>query len=257
MILELIRKRDVLSTLIEKDFKSRYKAKALGRLWSVADPLVMMVIYTIVFVYILKVAEPFFPIFLLLGLTPFRFFANSVNGAAAAVSDNVQLVKKVCFPRVMLPLSVVFSHVRHFFIELALVALLFVYFRDALQPSLHLLWLPLIFAVQLVFAMGVALIVSALNVRYRDTQYILNSSLLVLTWLTPNFYSFAAVPEKWRLLMMWNPLVGVVEGYRSVLLHGCRPSLTYLGAGGLAAMAVLGIGILVFRHYEHVFADYL
>src|SRR5512143_1909478 len=109
MLTELIRKRDILSTLVEKDFKSRYKAKALGRLWSVADPAVMVVIYTVVFVHIFKVAEPFFPIFLLLGVTPFRFFSNSVVGASSAVSDNVQLVKKVAFPRIMLPVAVVLS----------------------------------------------------------------------------------------------------------------------------------------------------
>lgn len=257
MILELIRKRDVLSTLIEKDFKSRYKAKALGRLWSIADPLVMVVIYTIVFAHILQVAQPFYPVFLLLGLTPFRFFVNSVVGAAASVSDNVQLVKKVSFPRMMLPLAVILSHVRHFFIELSLVGLLFLYFRDAFIPSLNLFWLPVIFLVQLVFVTGMGLIVSALNVRYRDTQYILGSSILVLTWLSPTFYSFTAVPPHLARLLMWNPLVGVVEGYRSVLLHGSRPSFTLLGASGLSAAVLLTIGLLIFRHYEHVFADYI
>jgi lipopolysaccharide transport system permease protein len=257
MFVELIQKREVLSTLIEKDFKSRYKAKALGRLWSVADPLVMVAIFTIVFAHILKVAEPFFPIFLLLGLTPYRFIANSANAAATAVSDNVQLVKKVSFPRVMLPLAVVFSHLRHFFIELGLVGLLFLYFRDALQPSWNLLYLPVVFGVQLICAIGIALCISALNVRYRDTQYILNSSLLVLYWLTPAFYSFSIVPPDIARALMWNPMVGIVEGYRSILLHGARPSFTLLGASGLTSLAALGIGILVFKHFENVFADYL
>ncbi len=257
MLLELIRRRDVLSTLIDKDFKSRYKAKALGRLWSVADPLVMVVIYTIVFAHILQVAEPFYPIFLLLGLVPYRSFANSVNGAAASIADNLSLVKRVAFPRVLLPTAVVLSHVRHFFIELTLVAGLFLYFREAFHPSWNLLWLVVVFSVQLTFIQGVALIVSALNVRYRDTQYILNSALLVLTWLTPTFYSFTVVPPNLAKLLMWNPLVGVAEGYRSILLHGSRPSFTLLGAGGITALVVFAIGLAVFKHYENVFADYL
>jgi lipopolysaccharide transport system permease protein len=257
MILKLIRNRDVLSTLIEKDFKSRYKAKALGRLWSVADPLVMVIIYTIVFAHIFRVAERFYPIFLLLGLTPFRFFTNSASGAAAAVSDNVQLVKKVCFPRVLLPLAVVLSHVRHFFIELALVGLLFVYFRDAFNPTWNLLWLPVVFGIQLTFVTGVALVVSALNVRYRDTQYVLNSAILVLTFLTPIFYPFNAVPPYLAHSLMWNPLVGIVEGYRSVLLHGGRPSFTLLGAAGVTACAAFLVGVLVFKRYEDVFADFI
>ena len=257
MIGELISKREVLWTLVEKDFKSRYKAKALGRLWSIADPLVMVVIFTIVFAHILKVAQPFFPIFLLLGITPYRFFANSVNGAATAVFDNVQLVKKVSFPRLMLPLAVVFSHVRHFLIELLLVTALFLYFPEAFHLTWNLLWLPVVFGVQLVFIMGVALSVSALNVRYRDTQYILNSALLVMYWLTPLFYAFSFVPPRFGRFLMWNPMVGVVEAYRSILLDGSRPSLMLLGAGALTATLTLGIGVAIFKHYESIFADYL
>ncbi len=257
LLTEILSKRDVLATLVEKDFKSRYKAKALGRLWSVADPLVMVVIYTIVFAHILQVAERYYPIFLLLGLTPFRFFTNSASGAAAAVTDNTALVKRVAFPRVMLPLAVVLSHARHFFIELTLVAALFLVFPEAFLPSLQLLWLPAIFGVQLLFTTGVALMVSALNVRYRDTQYILNSVVLVMMWLTPTFYSFNVVPEGLAHMLMWNPMVGVVEGYRSVLLHASRPSFTLLGSAGLSALAIFVVGALVFRKYEHVFADYI
>jgi len=257
MFVELIQKRDVLSTLIEKDFKSRYKAKALGRLWSVADPLVMVAIFTVVFAHILKVAEPFFPIFLLLAITPYRFFSNSVNAAASAVMDNVQLVKKVAFPRIMLPLAVVFSHMRHFFIELLLVAGLFLYFPEALHISWNLLWLPLIFLVQMVFVLGISLAVAALNVRYRDTQYILTSSLLVMYWLTPTFYAFKLVPDHLARFLMWNPLVGVVEGYRSVLLGGAPPNFVFLGAAATSAAVIFLVGLRIFRQFEHVFADYL
>lgn len=257
MFAELMRQREVLSTLVEKDFKSRYKAKALGRLWSIADPLVMIVIYTVVFAYILQVAEPFFPIFLLLGLTPYRFFSNSINGAASAVSDNAQLVKKVAFPRILLPLSVVLSHTKHFFIELSLVAALFLYFPEALHTTWNLLWLPVIFAVMLTCISGLALSVAALNVRYRDTQYILNSALLILYWLSPIFYAFRSVPPRFAKLLMWNPMVGVVEAFRSVLMHGSRPSLTLLGAAGLTSLGLLALGLLLFRHYQNVFSDYV
>lgn len=257
MFVELIRKREVLATLVEKDFKSRYKAKALGRFWSIADPLVMVVIFTIVFAHILKIAQPFYPIFLLLGLTPYRFFANAVNGASTAAFDNVQLVKKVAFPRLMLPLAVVFSHVRHFFIELLLVAGLFLYFPEAFHLSWNLLWLPLLFLMELVFVIGIGLTVSALNVRYRDTQYILNSALLVMYWLTPLFYSFSFVPPRFGRFLMWNPMVGVVEGFRTVLLEGSTPNLTVVGAGAITALLSLGVGGFVFKHYESIFADYL
>lgn len=257
MFLEITRHREVLSTLVEKDFKSRYKAKALGRLWSVADPLFMMVIYTIVFGAILQVAEKHFAIFLLLGITPFRLFSNSVNGASTAILDNVPLVKRVRFPRILLPLAVVLSHVRHFFIELVLLLLLFLYFPDAFHFSIQLLWLPALFALEIVFTIGLSLVVAALNVRYRDTQYILNSTLLILTWLSPLFYPFTAVPEGLAKVLVWNPMVAVVEGYRSVLLHGARPSGHFLACGTFTALAVFAIGLAIYRHYENVFADYL
>lgn len=257
MFAELIQKRDILATLVEKDFKSRYKAKALGRLWSIADPLVMVTIFTVVFAHILKVAEPYFPIFLMLAITPWRFFTNSVTGAAAAVSDNVQLVKKVAFPRIMLPLAVVLSHVRHFFIECLLLVGLFLYFWGAFVPTWNVLYIPVLLLVHFVFVCGVALAASALNVRYRDTQYILNSSLQVLYWLTPTLYSFSIVPPNIARVLSLNPMVGVIEGLRSVLLHGSRPSFTLLGTAGLSAAAIFIIGLLIFRHFENVFADYL
>ena len=234
-----------------------YASEALWRLWSIADPLVMVVIYTLVFGYFFQVAEKYYPIFLLLGLTPYRFFSNSVVGASSAVMDNVQLVKKVCFPRIMLPLAVVLAHIRHFCIELGLVAVLFLYFREAFIPSRNLLYLPVVFGIQLAFTIGFGLVVAALNVRYRDTQYILNSLLLVLTWLSPVFYSFTIVPPDLARLLMWNPLVGIIEAYRSILLHGSRPSFTLLGAAAVTATLTFLVGLTVFRHYEHVFADYL
>lgn len=257
MHFELIEKREVLSALVAKDFKARYKDKALGRLWSLADPLVMVIIFTIVFEHIFKMGQPYFPIFMLLGLTPFRFFTNSVNGASLSAIENAQLVKKVSFPRIILPLASVLSHMRHFFIELTLVAALFVYFTGALKLTINLLWLPVLFAIHFICIIGVALCVSALNVRYRDTQYMLNSVIQILYWMTPIFYSFSIVPPKFAKALMLNPMVGVVEGYRAVLLGGVAPSSTLMIAGAIVSVVILVIGIIVFKKYEKIFADYL
>lgn len=257
MRFQLIEKREVLSALVEKDFKARYKDKALGRLWSIADPLVMVIIFTIVFDHIFKVGQPYFPIFLLLGLTPFRFFTNSVNGASLSAIENAQLVKKVSFPRIILPLASVLSHMRHFFIELILLAALFIYFSGAFHVSINLFWLPALFAIHVVCIVGVALCVAALNVRYRDTQYMLNSAIQILYWMTPIFYSFSIVPSKFAKALMWNPMVGVVEGYRAILLGGVAPSFQLMGAGAISSLVILGIGFWVFKRYEKIFADYL
>ena len=257
MYAEIIKKREVLDALVEKDFKARYKDKALGRFWSLADPLVMVIVFTIVFEYIFKTGQAYFPIFLLLGLTPYRFFTNSVNAAAQSGLENAQLVKKVSFPRVILPIASVLSHMRHFFIELMLVLALFAYVPEAFHWSINLLWLPVVFFVQCIFILGVALIVAALNVRYRDTQYMLNSILLILYWMTPLFYAFSIVPPSIARFLQWNPLVGVVEGYRAILLQGKPPSLEQMVIAAIASLLFLVVGTLTFKKYEKEFADYL
>lgn len=257
MHLALMEKREVLSALVEKDFKARYKDKALGRLWSIADPLVMVIIFTIVFEHIFKMGQPYFPIFMLLGLTPFRFFTNSVNGAALSAIENAQLVKKVSFPRIILPIASMLSHMRHFFIELILVAVLFIYFTGAFHFTINLLWLPVLFIIHCICIAGVGLCVAALNVRYRDTQYMLNSAIQILYWMTPIFYPFSIVPPKYANALMWNPMVGVVDGYRAILLGGSEPSLRLVSAGALSSIAILGIGLFIFKKYEKIFADYL
>lgn len=257
MISELFKNREVLRTLVAKDFKARYKDKALGRFWSLADPLVMVIVFTIVFEYIFKTGQEFFPLFLLIAMTPHRFFTNSVNAAAQSGLENAQLVKKVAFPRVILPIACVLSHMRHFFIELSLVLLLFLFFPEAFHLSLNLLWLPVVFAVQVVFILGVSLMVAGLNVRYRDTQYMLNSTLLILYWMTPIFYPFSFVPPKIARVLEWNPLVGVIESYRAILLRGAPPDAHQMIIAAIASTLMLVIGALVFRKYEKIFADYL
>ena len=257
MLPALRRNREVLHTLVEKDFKARYKDKALGRLWSLADPLVMVIVFTIVFEYIFKTGQKFFPIFLLIAMTPHRFFTNSVNAAAQSGLENAQLVKKVAFPRIILPVAAVLSHMRHFFIELSLVLLLFLYFPEAFVPSWNLLWLPALFAVQLVFILGVALFVAGLNVRYRDTSYMLNSVLLILYWMTPIFYPFSFVPPSIGAFLRWNPLVGIIEGYRAILMHGEAPSPALAVPAVISSVLMLAVGYVTFRKYEKLFADYL
>ncbi len=257
MLLELLSKRDILSTLVEKDFKSRYKAKALGRLWSIADPMMTVIIFTIVFEYILKVGQPYFPIFLLLAVTPHRFFSNSMNAAASSVWDNASLVKRVAFPRAFLPIATVLSHARHFFIELTLVILLFILFPKALVPSWNILYLVPLFLLLVLYCLGASFLVSALNVRYRDTSYIINSLLLILYWLSPIFYSFSIVPPDAARFMMLNPMVGIAEGFRAVLLAGKAPDFTLTLASLCVASLLFVVGLTTFRRSEHDFADYL
>ncbi len=256
-MVDMFRYWDVFTSLVLRDFKGRYRAKILGVFWSIGDPLVMMFVYTLVFTYMFKRSMYAYPVVLLLGLCPHRYFANGVTGSTNSMLDYSPLVKRVAFPRHLLPLAVLASHLIHFGIELGLVGAVSLFFPGALRPSQALIWLPVIFAVQLTYMMGLAFLCATLNVYFRDMQYMVRSALLVLYWLTPIFYPASYIPERFERFFRFNPMAGVVIGYRRVLMESLPPDLKFLGIGAAVSAVLLVIGVLVFRRCEGTFSDYV
>ncbi|MBN1346931.1 MAG: ABC transporter permease [Phycisphaerae bacterium] len=255
---DMFRYWDVFSSLVMRDFKARYRAKVLGIFWSIGDPLIMMFVYTLVFMYMFERAIYAYPVLLLLGMCPHRYFANGVMGATDSMLNYSPLVKRVAFPRHLLPLAVLLSHLIHFFIELGLVAVVSRFYPGSLVFSRQVLWLPVVFAVQFAYMMGLAFLCSTLNVFYRDTQYMLRSSMLVLYWLTPIFYPAQFFLGKSFEPFFWfNPMAGVVIGYRRILMEALPPNWTFLAVGAAVSAVFLIIGISAFRRYEGTFADYV
>ncbi len=223
---ELLRYRELIENLVIRDLKVRYKGSVLGVLWSLLHPLLLMTVFTLVFTVMAPNAEiPKFPAFLLCALLPWNFFSSSMVGAVHSITGNGHLIKKVFFPREILPISVVMSSFVNFLLALPVLFLLLALFR--IPFTIWLVYLPVIMVVQVLFVVGIALILATLNVYYRDTAVILEVILQAWFFLTPIFYPAEFLPE-WhtvlgtelpvrRLTYILNPMASIVASYRSVL----------------------------------------
>jgi lipopolysaccharide transport system permease protein len=262
----------LLRNLVVRDLKVRYKNSVLGILWSLLNPLLMMAVFTILFTRLIPDQDTRqFSVFILVGLLPWNFFSGSLIAGTVAVTNNAPLIKKVYFPRELLPLAAVLSNLVNFL--LALVVLAFFLYISGLGVTVHALWLiPLLFT-QIIFITGLCLLLGTLQVFYRDTLMILEVGLLAWFFLTPIFYSFDRLAETSEILgitfsppvvMRWlNPMASLVDGYRTVLWG----SMTSAGAGAMdpvyllrtfvTAVIILIAGYAVFLRFEHLFGEKL
>jgi len=250
--------RFALRNLIAKDFRIRYRNMSLGVLWSVLNPLVMLGILLIVFTVVYpQSGQPYFPISVLLGLVSYNFLTLCIPAATISVIENAPLVKKVAFPRQILPISVVLSQSIQVLVQFGLVAVFVLLFRVPLTAKLLLV--PPIVVVLLLFVLGAGLLCSALSVVFRDTRYILESLLTVLFWLSPVFYPLSIVHEKFPVwlfgIYILNPLAGCVEGLRRVILQGLYPDLASLVAATAVSLATFTFGFALFTRLQRRFAD--
>ncbi len=245
----------ILYNLISKDFKIRYRNMSLGIFWSLMNPLIMMTVLTFVFTNIFPSNIPKFPLFLLIALVPFNFFSLAWSSGTNSIVENAALVKKVRFHREVIPISVVLGNVIHFLIQFALVLLAVLVWGHGF--SRQWAWLPVVLGLEILLACGMALAFSALDVYYRDTRYVVESSNLVLFWMVPIFYPIHWVSNQYRPLYEWNPMTAVVHACRLILLDGVPPPNTLLLKLTLGTIGVLIGGFLLFRRMNSKFADYL
>lgn len=254
----LDRWRFALRNLILKDFRVRYRNMALGLLWSVFNPLVMLCVITFIFTYVYPAhGRRIFPVFVLTGLVSFNVFSRTLSAVTGSIVDNALLVKRVAFPRILIPLSIVCSQVIDGVVMFALLLVFVLLFSVPVTASFF--WLPLVFAVEVVFLLGVALLASAMNVYYRDVRYLVESGLTVLFWLSPVFYPVSAVrgsvPALLYRVYMFNPLVGCIEGARNAILLQRPPGAETFGVAAAVAVATLAAGLAVFTVLQKQFAD--
>lgn len=255
---DTIRARFVLENLVSKNFKVMYRNQALGFVWAVVQPLVMMAVLTFVMVYAFKqpgaVASH-----AILGIVPFNFVSYCLSGCAMAIVGNAGLVKKVAFPRQLLPFSVIVTNLIHIAIQVPLVAVvLWINPPEGLHFGAHWLWLPAIFTVQLGLVLGAGMLVAALNVAYRDVQYMVESLMLVLFWLSPVMYpaeQLSGMPEWMRVAYWANPLAGLIDAYRAVLYRGTAPDAATFAAATAVALLLGILGVRKFWVHERDFAD--
>ncbi len=252
---ELWEYRELLYFLVWRDVKVRYKQTALGVLWAIIQPVMTMVVFSLFFGKLGKMASDGipYPIFSFAALVPWTFFSNGLTQASNSLVGSANLIKKVYFPRLTIPIATVLAGVVDFVLAFAVLLVMMLWY--GITPTINVLWLPLFLLLALVASLGVSLWLSALNVEYRDVRYVV--PFLTQFWLfaTPIAYSSHLLPEPWRTLYGLNPMVGVVEGFRWALLGTGTAPGPIVAVSALAALLLMTSGAFYFRRMEKTFAD--
>jgi lipopolysaccharide transport system permease protein len=249
------RYRELFYFLVWRDIKVRYKQTALGAAWAVIQPFFTMVVFSLFFGKLARLSSDGipYPIFSYAALVPWCFFENGLNLSSNSLVGSANLVKKVYFPRLAIPVAAVLSGVVDF--ALAFVVLLGMMFYFGIVPTANLVWFPLFLLLAFVTALGAGLWLSALNVQYRDVRYVVPFLSQIWLFSTPVAYSSTLLGEPWRTLYGLNPMAGVVEGFRWALLGTDTAPGPLIVVSSLAAFAMLVGGAYYFRRMEASFAD--
>ncbi|GAB6194035.1 ABC transporter permease [Desulfocastanea catecholica] len=247
--------KDILYFLTWKEIKVRYRQTIFGMAWAVMQPFFTMVVFSIFFGKLAKMPSDGipYPLFVYSAMLPWLLFANGVTKSANSLVGNAQLLKKVYLPRIFLPLSTIVSGLVDFF--LAFIILIGMMFYYGLTPTVNILWLPLFILAAVSASFGIGLILSALNVQFRDVRFLVPFIVQLWMFMTPVVYPTSLLAERWQLLYSLNPMVGVVDGFRWALL-GVGSSPGPSASLSLLVIAVLLTGgVFYFRRMEKTFAD--
>ncbi|MBQ7275104.1 MAG: ABC transporter permease [Clostridiales bacterium] len=255
-IKEIYEYRLMIYSLVKRDLRGKYKGSVLGFMWTFVNPLLQLLVYNMVFSIIMKAGVEKFYLYLFVGLIPWLFFSAAITGGSTCIIAQKDLIKKIRFPREIIPISFVTSQFVNMLLSFIVVILV------SLVSGVHLtiggiLCLPVIMLVEYIMALGIALISSSLTVYFRDLEHIL--AIIAMAWLyaTPICYPETMVPEKYLSLYRLNPVTPIVNAYRDVLYYGRTPDLTtLLIAIGIGLVTVL-IGVLVFGRLQRRFAEEL
>jgi lipopolysaccharide transport system permease protein len=252
---QLVHYRDLLFTLSVHRLKVRYKQSALGPAWALLQPTLLMLIYTVIFSRIVRVPSDDAPyaVFAYSALLPWTFFATALSSATNSLVSHFSLVTKVYFPREILPLTYVIAALVDFLVASSVLGVLLAYYDIALSGN-ALFAIPTI-AVLTLFAIAISLLLCAIQVRYRDIGMALPLLLQVWMFATPVVYPLTLVPERWQALYSLNPMVGIVESFRRVILQGVPPDFHSLGLSALVTVTLLPVAFIYFKHVEATVAD--
>jgi len=254
--------RDLLTLLVWRDFVAKYKQTILGPLWFIVQPLMMSVVFTVIFGAVAKIPTDGLPplLFYLCGQLGWNYFAQNFNSNSATLVNNAGLFSKVYFPRLVVPLAGLVSNLLTFFIQALTFGFFFCYFKFVLHNgSFHLDWrvvfLPLLVLQSAALSLGLGLFMSALTAKYRDLVHL--SPLLIQLWMyaTPVIIPLSQFPEQWRWLVAINPMTSIVESFRLMLLGTGTVEPLYMACSVIFTIVILAVGLLLFAKVEKTFVD--
>lgn len=256
LISELWQYREMTASLVKRDLKSRYKGSVLGFFWMLLNPLLQLFVYTIVFSTIMKMGIDKFYLFLFAALVPWLFFSTCLTGGPGVIFSQQDMVKKIYFPREVLPLSYTISQFVNMLLSFVVIfAVIFI--SGVSVPLDAVIYLPLVMAVEFIFALGVTLIVSALNVYFRDIEHILGIVSMAWMYLTPILYPIDMVPKQYKGMIYLNPMTSIISAYRDILYYGQAPKAGTLWAAAAFGAGVLALGQAVFGKLQKHFVEEL
>lgn len=247
--------RELLKNNVKKEIRGRYKNSVLGVLWTFLNPLLQLLVYAFIFPLILKTQQEYYIIFVCVGLIPWTFFTTVISQSAFTVVANGNIVKKVYFPREILPISVVTSGTVNFLISTVII-LIFV-FAYGLGVTKYILFYPLILIIQYILSLGISFILSAITVYLRDVEHFVQIALMVLFYATPIVYSFDTIPESFRFVMNLNPMAHIITAYRDIFYNQTMPDIVGLGILFAISCVICVAGYLIFIKLQKGFAEQL
>lgn len=255
MFKELYKYRELLRTNVKKEIRGKYKGSFLGVLWSFVNPLLMTLVYAIVFPFLLRSTTPHYVTYLVIGILPWNWFTTIVAQGTTTFLSNAGIIKKVYFPREILPISVVTSGLVNFLISLLIIALFLI--CSGIGFSWYIVFLPLIILIQYIFSLAVVFFTSAIDVYVRDSEYIINFLIQMVFYATPILYTLDMFPAKFQTLLKINPMVTIINSYRDVLFYQSLPHIKSLFIILAVCLLLLCITYKLFKKLEKGFAEEL
>ena len=252
---ELYNYRELLKTNIKKEIRGKYKGSWLGILWTFLNPLLMLAVYALVFPYILRVNVDNYTIFMIVALIPWNFFTTAVQTGTGSVVANGNILKKVYFPREIIPISTTTSQLVNFLIT-CLIMVAFILF-SGVGFSIHILLFPLLVLIQYILTLGITFVLSALTVFAQDVSHFVSVIIMLGFYATPIVYQASMLPEKFQIFLKINPMAQLVEAYRSILYYHQMPDMFMLTVWGIGSVIVLVLGYLIFKKLERSFVEEL
>jgi lipopolysaccharide transport system permease protein len=247
--------RELLYFLVWRDLKVRYKQAAIGIAWAIVQPVVALAIFTVVFGRFARLPSEGvpYPLFAMAALLPWTYFSEALRRSATGLVEDSDLIRKIYFPRLVIPLAMITAPLIDLAISFVLLVALMVWFGAV--PGANILFLPLFLLLALALALAVGLWLGPINVRFRDIKHTLPFVLQVWMYASPVIYSSSMIPERWRWVYSLNPMVGVIEGFRWALLATSAPDFRAMAISCVTVLLLLAGGIVYFKKMERFFAD--